>query len=693
VSVARVVIAGDCIDALREMPDASVDAVVTDPPYGLSQHTAVDTAECLRAWVEGREYRHGKGGFMGRAWDSWVPGPEVWREVLRVLKPGGHACVFAGTRTVDLMGIALRLAGFEIRDSLHWIYGTGFPKSHNIGKAIDKGAGAEREVVGVNPSSRPNSKRRNAGGFDGHKGLDESAGVQHITAPATPEAAAWEGWGTALKPSHEPVVWARKPFSVVTAYDMVAEAMLFVEAALCLISCASPAGSPFASSLHGRGDATPGFAEWLVGAEPMQSSAGPCGLMDTSKSPATAETFWSTVLLSRRIWAAACKSGSTSTTETETALTIASKTLKSLALATMPPCITEAEILTPGYRWIAKSVETGSSDAASKSSTTLSRFAPGSATLRIVESIFRECASIADALMLRGTCRASESSAVQSATTQAGASSHRPIILARKPLDGTVAANVLAHGAGGLNVDGCRVGTDGGTTKGSKPHGAGHGIYGAGLHGGCDVVALSAGRWPPNIVLTHAHGCTGDRNGAGCVDGCVVGGLGAQSGVLSSPSTYIRGATAQGEWLHRKPQGSEQAGIGDTGTAARFFPSFKYCAKASRSEREAGLVTPEQGKRANPHPTVKPIALMRWLVRLVTPPGGVVLDPFTGSGTTGCAAALEGFGFIGCEMDEGHADLARRRIAHWAGEPLADGERPDAPAKVEPEPAAQLSLL
>lgn len=114
---------GDCLEALRAMPDSSVDSVVTDPPYGLSDHKPTDVVACLTAWLAGEEYRPNKKGFMGRAWDSWVPGPEVWREVFRVLKPGGHVVAFAGSRTHDLMSMALRLAGFECRDTVMWIYG------------------------------------------------------------------------------------------------------------------------------------------------------------------------------------------------------------------------------------------------------------------------------------------------------------------------------------------------------------------------------------------------------------------------------------------------------------------------------------------------------------------------------------------------------------------------------------------
>src|SRR5690606_32907584 len=159
---------GDCLDVMRQLPDNSVDAVVTDPPYGLSREP--DIEEVLRHWLAGDDYKHRGGGFMGKTWDSFVPGPAVWREVFRVVKPGGHILCFAGTRTVDLMGISLRLGGFEIRDCLQWLYGSGFPKSLDVSKAIDKMAG-------------------------------------------TAEARRWHGWGTALKPAVEPITRARKPLS------------------------------------------------------------------------------------------------------------------------------------------------------------------------------------------------------------------------------------------------------------------------------------------------------------------------------------------------------------------------------------------------------------------------------------------------------------------------------------------------
>jgi len=196
---------GDCLDVMAEMPDACVDSIVTDPPYGLGSEP--DMTEVLTHWLAGDDYQHRGGGFMGKSWDSFVPGPAVWREALRVLKPGGMALVFGGTRTYDLTVLALRLAGFEIRDCVGyaWTYAQGFPKSHDISKAIDQEKGAERKVVGPNPHARPSDGKYNAK-YSGVKGHDP-----HITAPATPEAEQWYGWGTSLKPAFEPIVLAMKP--------------------------------------------------------------------------------------------------------------------------------------------------------------------------------------------------------------------------------------------------------------------------------------------------------------------------------------------------------------------------------------------------------------------------------------------------------------------------------------------------
>lgn len=170
---------GDCIEVMRTLPENSVDSIVTDPPYGL--------------------------GFMGKKWDELPPGEEWARECLRVLKPGGHMIAFGGSRTWHRLAVAIEDAGFEIRDGVLWLYGSGFPKSHDVSKAIDKMAGAKREVVLV-PTKPGNAL--NPGGIGG----EGRGGWRDESTPATPEAEQWQGWGTALKPAYEPAVMARKPF-------------------------------------------------------------------------------------------------------------------------------------------------------------------------------------------------------------------------------------------------------------------------------------------------------------------------------------------------------------------------------------------------------------------------------------------------------------------------------------------------
>ena len=208
----EVLLHGDCLLELKRLEDNSVDSVVTDPPYGLSKEP--DIAEVLTKWMNGEPYDHGHNGFMGKSWDSFVPHPDIWREVFRVLKPGGHALVFAGTRTQDLMTISLRLAGFEVRDVIEWLYFSGFPKNLDVSKAFDKRAGAEREVVGKGKyfNRQPNGLAScNVTGFSSEIGKRHGSNG-YVTAPATELAEKWDGWGTALKPAHEPIIMVRKPF-------------------------------------------------------------------------------------------------------------------------------------------------------------------------------------------------------------------------------------------------------------------------------------------------------------------------------------------------------------------------------------------------------------------------------------------------------------------------------------------------
>jgi len=178
---------GDCLEVLKTFPDNSVEAVVTDPPYGLA--------------------------FMGKKWDYDVPSVAIWKEVLRILVPGGHLLSFGGTRTYHRMVVNIEDAGFEIRDQVQWIYGQGFPKSLDISKAIDKAAGAEREVVGSKLGQHGYSLAENKADRVRYGQFTDAASECAVTAPTTPEAKQWSGWGTALKPANEPIVLARKPLS------------------------------------------------------------------------------------------------------------------------------------------------------------------------------------------------------------------------------------------------------------------------------------------------------------------------------------------------------------------------------------------------------------------------------------------------------------------------------------------------
>ena len=339
--VQATIVNGDCLDVLRAMPDASIDSIVTDPPYGL--------------------------GFMGKKWDIGIPAVDIFAECLRVLKPGGHLLAFGGSRTYHRLAVAVEDAGFDIRDQIMWVYGSGFPKSRNIG----------REVEGM------------------------------------------EGWGTALKPAHE------------------------------------------------------------------------------------------------------------------------------------------------------------------------------------------------------------------------------PIVVARKPIKGTVAANVLAHGTGALNIDGCRVHVDDAPTggfSGQSCDGSSH-TYGRWADRGqrdSKQRDASTGRFPANLIHD------GSEEVAALFPS-------TKSGKMKAGTPY-RGGNVYGA-----PAGSTKADTyGDQGSAARFY----YCAKASKADRT------ERGTVENRHPTVKPTDLMRYLCRLVTPPGGTVLDPFAGSGSTGKAAVLEGASFIGIEREAEYMPIIEGRVAH-----------------------------
>jgi site-specific DNA-methyltransferase (adenine-specific) len=416
---------GNNLDVLPTLADNSIDSIVTDPPYEL--------------------------GFMGKKWDSSgiAYSVELWTECLRVLKPGGHLLAFSGSRTYHRMVVAIEDAGFEIRDMISWISNKTFPKSLNIGKAIDKAAGAKREIIGTNLNVVRESKVAGGSDFGGFTQANSD-----ITAPATDEAKQWDGWGTGLKPTVE------------------------------------------------------------------------------------------------------------------------------------------------------------------------------------------------------------------------------PIVMARKPLEGTVANNVLSYGTGGLNIDGSRIGTEQRTNNY-----AGRSValtqersdVAAGIFAGNgDGSTTVQGRWPANLILDEDTAELLDEQSGVSKDGVAV---------KRNRNTAEIELSYQGGWR----KSNIDQGFSGLGGASRFF----YVAKASKRDRNEGLeglpeqvgakqfnqgmegkqrsdgsVIKEAPSQTNFHPTVKPTSLMEYLIKLVTPPNGTVLDPFTGSGSTGKAAILQGFDFIGIEMTEEYLPIIEARLKH-----------------------------
>ena len=414
---------GDCIEVMAEMPAESVDAVVCDPPYGLEfmgkewdapwkdertdKRGVIDPAEWggqqdgnggnpySRSRIRTAAAHYGRDSAGVNA--SFAVWCEQWaREALRVLRPGGHLLAFGGTRTFHRLTCGIEDAGFEVRDCMSWLYGSGFPKSLDVSKAIDKTAGAERQRVVEHAGTSGSLSGPRINVLDGGE-------------PITDAAREWHGWGTALKPAWEPCV------------------------------------------------------------------------------------------------------------------------------------------------------------------------------------------------------------------------------VARKPLVGTVAANVQQHGTGALNIDGCRIGTE--STRRDT------GTAAMWANAGRVIGGSDAGRWPANVAF--------DEAAAAMLD--------AQSGERSSLAPYKRGTgtTSVGVGDFLTGLGSDGSlNYGDTGGASRFF----YTAKASRADRNTSGAN-------NTHPTVKPTELMRWLVRMVTPPGGVVLDPFAGSGSTLVAARAEGLRSIGIEREDEYAEIIAQRLS------------------------------
>jgi DNA modification methylase len=658
---------GDALDVLRGMADNSVDAVVTDPPSGI--------------------------GFMGKTWDHDHGGREGWvkafaaifAECLRVVKPGGHAFVWALPRTSHWTACALEDAGWEVREKVYHLFGSGFPKSLDVGKAIDKAAGAEREVVG--PPTRHTGQSYQWAGTVRHPTHSESKAS--LTAPATDAARQWDGWGTALKPAAEEWILARKPLVGTVA----ANVQQWGTGGLNIEACRVGTGQSNAH-LHGQrplsilpSNTDDGGVTWDEGESLCAMCAGRVAESAKHTTPGTrASIATSSVGPTTNARVSRLRDGTSraaigcyagrSQAEQEQSLTV------------------DGSLSTSRY---GKTTTVPSLPDMSSTTSTETSKTTGLTTCK-------QCGAVNIPV-----CTASSPPSIPAAevkpNTQGDGASDTPNTKHGTPsLNGSGGSGgrwpsnlVLSHAPGCQRVGTRRV-RGGNGVRGSD---AGNTMYG----GGKGMNRPTTGQ---TVGYADADGLETVDDWR-CVDGCAVRALGEQSGVSESKRS-MRGLTGrhdpgQGAEHNRiKPYSDGERGHADTGTAARFFSTFEpsplddvtpflYTAKASRREREAGLEGMEErtkrilnggipsavnsdprgmsggGDRQarNHHPTVKSLSLMKWLVRLITPPGGVVLDCFLGSGTTGMAATMEGFNFVGIEQDAEYIEIARRRIA-WAQE-------------------------
>ena len=589
---------GDCMDILKSMPPDSVDSVVTDPPYHLSsivkRFGADGAAPAMSDGATG-VYKRASSGFMGKKWDGGdiAFDPALWFEVLRVLKPGGHLVAFGATKGYHRMACAIEDAGFEIRDSLMWLYGTGFPKSHDVSKGIDKAAGAERPVLG--------KYYRGLAMHPGNEGednwRDKYTGEVNITAPATPEAAKWEGWGSALKPAWESICLARKPLTFGAEWVTIAALIDDLEARLWSMLSAKTAEKNFGLS-RSEFDAACASAQWSAD-ERNSTQAALSEAMGTSQFESALTSSLNTVSSWRRILGELWQQPSTSTIATELSTTTDWKILKSCLSEITPASIIQD--LSPAAELNVPASSAGKYFSASVAllGATLEHHAAASAIEPLVQRSQDGGVRFSPAI--------------------------EPIVLARKPLsEKTIAANVLYHGTGALNIGACRVGDE--VLPAIRAGQAKLGTFER-----YDMVTPErTGRWPANVIHD-----------------------GSPEVVEAFPVTTSgikRGGNYNREnGVHDGGQRTDGTScFGDSGSAARFF----YSAKASKADRAGSK-----------HPTVKPVKLMQWLVTLITPPGGVVLDPFAGTGTTGHAAVLAGMSAVLIEKeDESIVDI-RRRIA------------------------------
>jgi site-specific DNA-methyltransferase (adenine-specific) len=572
------IINGDSFEELKKLEDNSVDSIVTDPPYDI--------------------------GFMNKKWDkkSLITNVDFWKECLRVLKPGGHLLSFGHSRTSHRMVIAVEDAGFEIRDTIMWMYGSGFPKSHNVAIAIDKKLGKmghrgkEFDTGAKDAYDKPKRKME---GVEQHQAISD-------------EAKEWQGWGTALKPAYEPIVMARKPL----AEKNVAENVMKWGTGGINIddSRVETTGEDF-SKVKGRA------IKKLTNNRTDEESLNGPKQQEALRKLKELGRFPANIILDKEAG-------------------------QHLDEQSGPTKASFVRNKTDGARPF-----NNEGEATNYTSEKINVEEDGKGASRYFKSIDTElCASI------------------EQQEHKEPQPNCEPIVVARKPLaEKTVADNVLKHGTGAINIGDSRIGEEKIITNGkgnkfveNNPHGqrTGESVLG--------VNKENVGRFPANVILDEQAGEVLDEQAP-------------KVGSLFSAKRKKDTTGGSGDsWTNGGNKAGEDNGFYDgLGGASRFF----YCPKVSTKERnlncdslkdkewdKEGAAIPERANRPfkpskNNHPTVKPIKLMEYLVRLVTKKGGVVLDPFAGSGSTGVACKNLGMNYIMIEREEEYCEIIRARLS------------------------------
>jgi DNA modification methylase len=539
---------GDSSKVLKKYPDNHFDSIVTDPPYGIE--------------------------FLGKDWDNNTGPIEVWRECLRVLKPGGHLLAFSAARTYHRLASNIEDIGFEIRDQIMWIYGSGFPKGQDMGKLIEK---RKNKDINLNP-------------YIYHEEVEDDRSVkigkihnppkcvecdQYVASPSNtctkkcnakfpPKLNEWSGWKTGLKPAHEPIVMARKPFKGSTVDNV------------------------------------------------LKNGVGAINVDDTRVE------------------------------------------------------VTDIEY-ERNYKAYAKNLK--------EEHNTNSLFH------KVVEKN-----GPAQGRYPSNVIMSEEEGKVLDSKTGLKPS-HKPIVMARKPFKGSTVDNVIKNGVGAINIDDTRVEvTDTETFAGNsigyktvpEDKRSGDNIYGFKKQDADEPIQTPEGRYPANVIMSEEEGKVLDEKTS-------TGPKRKAKPVQIDQETNNSNAIAAFQASKRNISVSYNDGGSQAGGASKYF----YCPKVSKKERNVGCedlqpketvqynkgmegklrsdgtIIKEPIKQTNNHPTVKPVALMKYLVTLVTPKGGKVLDPFNGSGSTGMAVKEFGGEYVGIDLNKDYIKIAKKRIKAW----------------------------